>query len=51
MKKKILAAIAAGLITLGSFGVSDAASREEIAAINVQTASDFQFWNEDSPTK
>ncbi len=51
MKKKIMAAIAAGLITLGSFGVSDAASREEIAAINVQTASDFQFWNEDSPTK
>ncbi|MBQ4494793.1 MAG: haloacid dehalogenase-like hydrolase, partial [Selenomonadaceae bacterium] len=51
MKKKILAAIAAGLITLGSFGVSDAASREQIAAINVQTASDFQFWNEDSPTK
>ena len=51
MKKKILAAIAAGLITLGSFGVSDAASREEIAAINVQKASDFQFWNDDSPTK
>ena len=43
MKKKI--------ITLGSFGVSDAASREEIAAINVQTASDFQFWNDNSPTK
>ena len=51
MKKKILAAIAAGLITLSSFGVSDAASREQIAAINVQTASNFQFWNEDSPTK
>ena len=51
MKKKILTAIAAGLIALGSFGVSDAAPREEIAAINVQTASDFQFWNEDSPTK
>lgn len=49
MKKKILAAIAAGLIALGSFGVSDAASREEVAAINVQTASDFQFWNENSP--
>ncbi|MBR0288853.1 MAG: haloacid dehalogenase-like hydrolase [Selenomonadaceae bacterium] len=51
MKKKIFAAIAAGLIALGSFGVSDAASREEIAAINVQKASDFQFWNDDSPTK
>lgn len=51
MKKKILAALAAGLIALGSFNVSNAASREEIAAINVQTASDFQFWNDDSPTK
>ena len=51
MRKKILAAIAAGLITLGSFGVSSqAATRAEIAAINVQTASDFQYWNADSPT-
>ena len=51
MKKKILAAIAAGLIALGSFNATDAASREEIAAINVQTAGDFKYWNEDSPTK
>lgn len=50
MKKKILAAITAGLIALGSFGVSDAASRAEVAAIHVQNASDFQFWNDDSPT-
>ena len=51
MRKKILAAIAAGLIAFAPFTTSDAASREEIAAINVQTASDFQFWNDDSPTK
>ena len=51
MKKKILAALVAGLIALGSFGVSDAASREEVAAIHVEKASDFQFWNDDSPTK
>lgn len=51
MKKKILSAIAAGLIAFGTFGTSDAATREEIAAIHVQTASDFQFWNADSPTK
>lgn len=51
MRKKILAAIAAGLIALGSFGVSDAATRAEVAAINVQTGVDFQYWNEDSPTK
>ncbi|MBR3051283.1 MAG: haloacid dehalogenase-like hydrolase [Selenomonadaceae bacterium] len=49
MKKNILAAIAAGLIALSSFGVSNAASRNEIAAINVKTAADFQFWNENSP--
>jgi len=51
MKKKILAAIAAGLIAFGSFGVTNAASRAEVAAINVQTAADFQYWNEDSPIK
>lgn len=51
MKKKLLAALAAGLIALSSFNSADAASREEIAAINVQTAADFQFWNDDSPTK
>ena len=28
-----------------------AASREEIAAINVVKANDFQYWREDSPTK
>ena len=50
MKKKFLAALAAGLIALGSFGVSDAATREEIAAIHVQNAVDFQYWNDDSPT-
>ena len=51
MRKKILAAVAAGLIALGSFNVSDAASRAEVAAINVQSGVDFQYWNEDSPTK
>ncbi|MBQ7453932.1 MAG: haloacid dehalogenase-like hydrolase, partial [Selenomonadaceae bacterium] len=51
MRKKILAALTAGLIALGSFGVSDAASREEVAAIHVEKASDFKYWNDDSPTK
>ena len=49
MKKKILAAIAAGLIAFGPFNATNAASRAEVAAINVQTAADFQYWNEDSP--
>ena len=50
MRKKILAAISAGLIALSSFGVSNAATRDEIAKIHVQTAADFQFWTENSPT-
>lgn len=51
MKKKILAAIAAGLIAFGSFGVVDAASRDEIAAIQVKKAKDFKFWTKDSVAK
>ena len=51
MKKKVLAAVAAGLIAFGAFNAVDAASRDEIAAIQVKTASDFQYWNADSPTK
>ena len=51
MRKKILATIAAGLITFGSFGVStQAATRAEVASIYVEKASDFRFWNDDSPT-
>ncbi|MBE8954539.1 MAG: haloacid dehalogenase-like hydrolase [Quinella sp. 2Q5] len=50
MRKKILAALTAGLIALTSFGTVDAATREEVAAINVKTAADFQYWNDGSPT-
>ena len=54
MKKKILAAIFAGLLMFGTFGDVDnakAMSRAEVAAINVQTAADFQYWYDNSPTK
>ena len=51
MRKKICAAVTAGLIALSSFGVVNAASRDEIAAIQVKTAIDFKYWNENSPTK
>ena len=51
MRKKIVAAIAAGLIAFGSFGAVNAATRAEVAAIHVEKAADFQFWNDDSPTK
>ena len=52
--RKIYTAIMASVIGFGSLlcsPQSEAASREEIAAINVVTASDFKYWNEDSPTK
>ena len=48
MKKKFLAALTAGLIALGSFGISDAATRDEIAAIKVQRDTDFKYWNKNS---
>ncbi len=48
--KKLSALILAGVITFGSFSISNAMSREEISAINVSTANDFKYWNEDSPT-
>ena len=54
MKKKFLSAIFAGLLTLNFFGNVDnaqAMSREEIAKINVVTAQDFKYWNDNSPTK
>ena len=54
LKKKILSAIFAGLLTFNVFGNVDdvqAASRDEIAKINVVTAADFKYWRDDSPTK
>ncbi|MBR1858898.1 MAG: haloacid dehalogenase-like hydrolase [Selenomonadaceae bacterium] len=46
--------VCSGVLTLilllsVTFGVQ-AATREEIAAIQVKTAADFRYWNEDSPT-
>ena len=51
MKKKILAALTAGLIALGSFGIVDAATRAEISAIQVKKAKDFKFWTNDAVPK
>ena len=52
MKKKLLAAIVAGMVTFGAaFSTTNAATRDEIAAIKVETASDFKYWNDNSPTK
>ena len=51
MRKKILAAIAAGLITFSSFGAVDAMPREQIAQIQVKKAKDFKYWAKDSTAK
>ena len=51
MRKLIFATLIACLVALNGFANVNAATREEVAAINVQTASDFQYWNENSPTK
>ncbi len=51
MKKKILAALAAGLIAFAPFTTSDAATRDEIAAIQVKKAKDFKFWTKDAAAK
>lgn len=49
--KKIITGILAGMLAFGSLGGVQAATRAEVAAIHVETASDFQYWNDDSPTK
>jgi len=51
MRKKILVAITAGLIALGSFGVADAMPRDQIAQIQVKKAKDFKYWTKDSYAK
>ena len=51
MKKKILAAIAAGLIALGSFSIVDAMPRDQIAQIQVKKAKDFKYWTKDAEPK
>ena len=51
MRKKILAAIAAGLIALAPFTAADAMRRDQIAQIQVKKAKDFKFWSKDSAAK
>ncbi|MBR4382518.1 MAG: haloacid dehalogenase-like hydrolase [Selenomonadaceae bacterium] len=52
MKKKFLAALTAGLIAFGSFGIStEAATRDEIAAIQVKRPADFKYWAKNSVAK
>lgn len=48
MRKKFLAAIAAGMIAFLPYTVADAASRDEIAMIQVKKAKDFKYWTKNS---
>ena len=48
MRKQICAALTAGLIALGSFGVVDAMPRDQIAQIQVKKAKDFKYWTKNS---
>ncbi|MBR1759771.1 MAG: haloacid dehalogenase-like hydrolase [Schwartzia sp.] len=53
-QKKMSALLMAALMGAGAWltaPASEAATREEIAAIRVESASDFRYWNDDSPTK
>lgn len=51
MNKKLIASVLAGLMMFGVSISSQAATREEVASIKVQTSRDFKYWNADSPTK
>ena len=51
MRKKILAALTAGLIALAPFTVVDAMPRDEIAKIQVKKTSDFKYWTKNSVPK
>ena len=51
MRKEICAALTAGLIALGTFGVVDAMPRDQIAQIQVKKAKDFKYWTKDAVAK
>ena len=47
--KKILAGILAGMMTFGAYFVdTEAATRDEIAAISVKKSGNFKYWNKDA---
>ena len=50
MKKRFFLALLCALL-LSFSQLSEAASREELAAIRVASANDFQYWTDSSPAK
>ena len=51
MKKKLIAAIAAGMMAILPLSATEAMPRDEIAQIQVKKAKDFKFWNSDAAAK
>ena len=51
--KKLTCGILSGLLAVSVLwsGSGQAATREEVAAISVETAADFRYWQDNSPTK
>lgn len=51
-RKKIVPAILSSMLAVSVLagGNAQAATRDEVAAIKVETAADFRYWNADSPT-
>ena len=49
--KKFLTGVLAGLMAFSAFGGVQAATREEISAIEVNDARDFQYWSANSKSK
>ena len=47
--KRILAGIMAGMLTFGAYFVdTEAATREEIAAVTVKKSGNFKYWNKNA---
>ena len=49
--KKLAAVVLAGLMTFGSFSISDAMSRAEISTIKVSKSGNFKYWEKNSEVK
>lgn len=45
---RIVCALLTGIMVLGAFAVTQAASREDIAAVRVSKEGEFHYWNENS---
>lgn len=49
--KKFFSILLAGIFLLGSFGISQAATRDEIFSVKVSKSGNFKYWSENSAAK